>query len=637
MKKLLLICLVVFAFSCASTNSIGQDSISSKAKKAVENGKESAAFGRYDEAIEYFEDAVRISPNYTTANLNLAKLYQNYSKDYSKAAAVYENVIAAYPELLNSRFNAANCYFLLNELGKAEEHIDVYIADAHATDKGMWMAKLLKSNIAFSREALANPVAFQPINLGPTVNSDKAEYFPAITADNEWIYFTVMEGSNRYADENIYTSKYEGEKWLEREKLGTSINTDYNEGAHSISPNGKYLLFTSNGKRGGNFGSTDIYMAKKVGNSWKDAINIGEIINSRYWESQPFFTADSKSLFFVSADRKDGLGDSDIYVSHLGEDGKFGTPINLGPTINTKGKEQRPFLHPDGTTLYFASTGHPGMGNGDIFMSKKDADGNWGTPINLGYPINTHGEELGIYVTTNGNVAYIASDRPEGFGKTDIYSFELPVAAQPEMVVYVKGRVTDAESGDAISCPIKIYDQSTGEVYTSLSSDPINGAFLVTLPVNQDYAYEAIAEGYLPHSESFSLEKISNESAFEIAVVLQPIQEGKEFVLNNIFFESGSYELKVTSESELLRLVKYMEQLPDLLLEIGGHTDDVGSDTANQTLSENRAKAVHDFLISKGVDASRLSYKGYGESKPLVANDSDANRAINRRTAFKVK
>lgn len=553
MKNYLFICFIILSFACSSSKVISQDNIPNKAKTAYEKGSEEMAFGKYDVAIAYFEEALELAPNYINANLQLANILQNYSKDYARAAGIYDLVIEIDPSLVKAHYNAAVCYLNIGNYDRAADHIDKFLT-GDLSAQGKFLGNSIKNNISFSREAIKNPVAFQPVNLGPAINSAYAEYFPAITADNEYLYFTLRDESSRYPQEDIYAAKQENGVWLAREKLSSSINSDFNEGAHSIAPSGKYLLFTSNNHENGNNGSTDIYIAKKVGDTWKNAVNLGKVINSRNWESQPVLSADASALYFVSANRADGLGESDIYVSYLEADGKFGAPVNLGNVINTPGDEQRPFIHPDGKTLYFASTGHPGMGNGDIFMSKLNELGEWTKPVNLGYPINTIGEELGIYVSTDGKTAYISSEREGGYGQSDIYKFDLPETAQPEKVVYVKGKVFDAVTLKPIKCPIKIYDVQTGELFTTLSTDEVNGSFLVTLPADKDYAYEAIQEGYLPFSENFSLESMLTGSSFELEAPMQAIEAGKEFVLKNVFFATNSFTLEPSSKSELLRL-----------------------------------------------------------------------------------
>jgi outer membrane protein OmpA-like peptidoglycan-associated protein len=634
MKYILQIFLLAVILSCSSGKSIGQDKVSKKAQEIYKVGSEHLAFGRVDAAITEFKNAIAAQSDFLDAYIQLAFIYQQYKNDYPAAAAYYEKAIKLDKTLINAYYNRMMCYYLAMDYVNAEKALKDYMAFPNLGPKNQKEGENFRKKIEFASHAVKNPVPFNPVNLGSGVNSAQAEYFPAITADNEWLYFTVNDRDHRFPNEDIFVSLFKDGKWQPRKPLGSAVNTDYQEGAHSISPDGRYLFFASDRPQG-NRGRFDIYMARRIGNEWKNPVNLGPPINTFNWESQPVITADSRAMLFVRKSN-DGFGGSDIYISYIQPDGKFGEPQNLGPVINTPGDEQRPYLHPDGKTLYFSSTGHIGMGGADVYMSRLGDDGNWSTPVNLGYPINSPGDEYGIYVSADGKTAYFSSDRPGGFGDMDIYSFVMPEAARPLTVVYVKGKVFDDVTKKSLLATINIYDLGTGKVYNTVTSDAITGEFLVTLPSNKNYMYEAVSTGYLPFSENFSLDRISHEEYFNLDVPMQPIESGKEFVLKNIFFETGAFELKPESQTELMQLVDFMQKNKTLKIEIGGHTDNVGSDASNLTLSEKRAKSVYDFLISKGISADRLSYKGYGASRPLVANDSDTNRARNRRTAFRV-
>jgi outer membrane protein OmpA-like peptidoglycan-associated protein len=244
--------------------------------------------------------------------------------------------------------------------------------------------------------------------------------------------------------------------------------------------------------------------------------------------------------------------------------------------------------------------------------------------------------EFGLYVAADGKRAFISSDRDGGYGGMDIYSFELPSTAQPSSVVSLKGWVYNAQTEQAVKANIKVIEIESQKVYKTLSSDELNGSYLVVLPTGKNYAYHVNAEGYLPYSASFSLKDIKLSELVELKSPLTPIEKGAGFVLENIFFDSGDAQLKEESKAELDLLVNYLKDLPDMILEIGGHTDSDGSEESNVILSKDRAKAVYAYLVSRGVNESRLRYKGYGETQPLVPNDSESNKEKNRRTAFKV-
>ncbi|MBK9799966.1 MAG: OmpA family protein [Bacteroidetes bacterium] len=365
--------------------------------------------------------------------------------------------------------------------------------------------------------------------------------------------------------------------------------------------------------------------------------NVGPPINSKYWDSQPSLSSDGNTLYFVS-NRPGGKGEKDIWASSLTKDGYWGTPVNLGDSINTAYSDMSPFIHPDNKTLYFASEGQPGMGRHDIFYARMKKDGNFGTPVNIGYPINTSGDEFSLIVNSKGNLAYFASaDRKEGFGNLDLYSFDLYEKARPTLVTYVKGKVFDSESKKLLDARLELIDLETSKVVADMYSNSITGEYLVCLPANKNYAFTASRNGYLFYSENFSLKENKNQGEpYLIDIAMKPIKAGEKVVLKNIFFETGKYNLKDESKSELNKLGDFLNLNPKVKIEVSGHTDNVGDDKMNQTLSLNRAKSVYDYLLNNGIAAERLTYKGYGETQPVESNDTDKGRAANRRTEFKV-
>lgn len=634
MKSLLKLFILFLLSSCATQQSMAQTDGSKKAQEAYKQADEDLVFGRYEAALVGFEKAISIDSKYVNAHLQLANLYQNLYLEYDKAIQHYESVLKIDPSLVKSYYEGAKCYLYIQEWGKAKAFALQYQEKRVVSPYSDWASQVLLESIELAQQAIANPVEYDPQNLGPAINSEQAEYFPSITADNEFLYFTVNNENDRYPNEDIYTAQFVDGKWQDRESVSTVNRKNAQEGAHSITQDGRYLFFASD-RMEDNQGRFDIYIAKKVGDEWRVPVNMGNTINSRHWESQPVISADAKQLFLVRKSNE-GFGGSDIYVSKLDETGRFGKLENLGKTINTPGDEQRPYLHPDGKTLYFASNGHPGLGKTDVYKSTLQKDGTWTKPVNLGYPINTSEVEFGLYVAADGKSAYISSDREGGYGDMDIYSFDLPVSARPEVVLSVKGVVKDIVSREFLKANIKILDLKSGEVYKTLGSDDLNGSFLVTLPAGKNYAYQANLDGYLPFSETFSLKNISEGAVVELEALMTKIEKGQEFVLKNIFFDSGEAILKEESLAELNVLVEYLESNEALFLEIGGHTDSEGTEEQNLALSMQRAKAVYLYLLAEGAKAGHLSYKGYGEGQALVPNDSDENKKKNRRTAFKV-
>ncbi len=369
-------------------------------------------------------------------------------------------------------------------------------------------------------------------------------------------------------------------------------------------------------------------------------VNVGSPVNTGNWETQPSFSSDGKTLYFIRGYiSNEGIKDQDIYVSEIGADGKFGEPVKLGPNVNTSGREESVFIHPDNMTLYFSSDGHVGMGGLDIFMSKRQSDGNWGPAVNLGYPINTWKDENSLLADPSGAIAYFASNRKGGFGGLDIYQFELPQEFRPEPITYVKGKVFDMKTNKGLDATFELIDLETQKLVLK-SYSAKDGNFLVTLTANKNYLLNVSKNGYLYYSDNFSLKDVKADynTPFKLDVPLQPLDTGYVVELKNVFFDVDKFDLKPQSKAELDKLVAFLKNNPKLKIEIGGHTDNTGDKKKNQLLSQNRAKSVYDYLITTGgIDKTRLSYAGYGDTKPKVPNDSPEHKQMNRRTEFKVK
>ena len=430
-------------------------------------------------------------------------------------------------------------------------------------------------------------------------------------------------------------SKADKGNWGTPQGVAPNINLpSQNNAAHSITPDGKTLYYTICNKPGG-FGSCDVYYSTKTATGWSDPINAGAAINTSATETQPCISADGKTLYFVS-DRVGGLGKLDIWVSQLQADGKWGKPENMGPSINSAGVDEDPFLHADGETFYFSSDGRPGFGDDDIYYSRKGKDGKWAVAENMGYPINSFHKEWGMFITRDGNTAYYSTDRFNKDGNWDICTFAVPELLKPLPVTFVKGIVTDLATKKPLTAALEFVDVATGQIINHKQSANYDGSYLVTLPYGREYAVNILLKGYLFYSQHFTLKDVKAGDTYTKDIELAPIINGKSVVLNNIFFESKSFELQKESEIELNKLAQFLRENPTVKLEIQGHTDNVGTSAANLELSNNRAKKVLEYLVKAGVDNGRLTSKGYGETKPIVPNDTEEGRAKNRRTEFKV-
>ena len=394
-------------------------------------------------------------------------------------------------------------------------------------------------------------------------------------------------------------------------------------------------------------GGCDLYIAHREGGQWSKARNMGPNINTPFWDSQPSISSNGRLLYFAS-NRPGGLGKNDIWISYRQDNGTWIKPINAGKPINTSDNDQAPFIHADGLTLYFMSNGHVGMGGYDLFLARLQADGTWKYPKNLGYPINTISNEGALSVQRDGAYAYFSKDvrdKPMGAPMTDIFRFPLPDPIRPIPVTYVRARVLDAVTHNALVAHATL--TPVGESLTYFKdSTASDGSFLICLPQGKQYALQVERSGYLFYSDRFDVQDTGTlEKPIELEVRLQPIPQdnvdqslsiGGPVVLKNVFFAIGSTDLQPSSNSELNTLFQLLMQQTELKIRINGHTDDVGTEMDNLRLSEARAKAVYEYLIVLGVTPERLSYKGFGESQPVADNRTSQGRQENRRTEFEV-
>jgi outer membrane protein OmpA-like peptidoglycan-associated protein len=435
--------------------------------------------------------------------------------------------------------------------------------------------------------------------------------------------------------EDLYVAGWDsiGKQWIGALPI-QAINTAQNEGAHTISANGRVLVFTSCNRRDG-VGSCDLYLTfKRSDGNWSEVRNLRSI-NSRGWDGQPALTADGRGLYF-SSDRAGGEGNRDIWFTRITDSG-WTEPENLGPIINTPQNESSPFVHRDDRTLYFMSDGHPGMGDYDLFVSRKET-GEWTMPKNLGYPINTPGREGALTVHPNGLTAYYTKESGD-LGTMDIYQFELPEDAVPDPVSYLDVIVKDATNGQPVVAVAWIYaltDTTRRDRYVSDGGGRISAG----LPHGRKYGMHITAPGYLFFSTQFDLDRTEPYKRISIEVGIQPVvqagQESSPVVLRNVEFESGSAELLESSASELRLLLELLRSDPEVRMEIRGHTDNIGDPQSNLTLSKQRAESVYNWLIEAGVDPQRLTYEGFGETMPLDSNETAEGRQRNRRTEFKL-
>jgi outer membrane protein OmpA-like peptidoglycan-associated protein len=504
---------------------------------------------------------------------------------------------------------------------------------------------------------LANPVPFNP-QPARNLNTRWDEYLAALTPDGSSIYFTRRsKKKNKYdgpgaqlrSVEEFSSAVSTGERqgmptFEEGTALEAPFNTQYNEGGPSITAHNRFMVFTiceRNPKTGAQ--NCDLYYTTYEFGVWNGIRPMPEEINRPgSWESQPSISPNGDILYFTS-DRKGGYGGLDLYRSIRDANGNWGVPENLGAAVNTKKNEKSPFIHPDSESLYFASDGHPGMGGYDLFKIQiAQGSAQWGKPTNLGYPINTESDEIGMMVTLDGQKAYFASNKINQANGWDIYFFDLYEAVQPEEVVLVRGQLKIDQFASDEDPKVLLKNSVTGEnQQLQLSRDDNSFTAVVKKEEAQQIliqveakkaAFSAAPLRLSPNFEDEGLHK--NEVSIELEH--KDLESGEAYPIPHILFETASDRLDAQSEILIASFAEYLLVAPRLRVQIQGHTDNVGDAGANLDLSQRRAKRVAETIIALGVSSSRITYRGYGEKRPVASNDSEAGRAQNRRTVFVV-
>lgn len=603
-----------------------------KAEKAFQEAQECFYQQDYDKAIKLLDKAIAVEHDFAEAWMMKGEIAMEAHR-HDLAITAYERALSIdsllFPPMtitLSRLYDEKMEYDTEIELLKWFQHR----AGGKNAENDATVSRLLEQ-ARFRNAAVKNPVHFNPENLGEAINTPNDEYINMLQFQGEQLLFTrrVKADDRERMGESLFVSNSTENTWNEAIPFG--LDWDYNNymGAAFVSADGKTLYFTACGL--GRSVSCDLYMAELDASfAWRNPHSLGETVNSTAWDSQPCLSADGKELYFVSR----RSGQSDIYCSKRNADGTWSVPENLGNVINTKGNEMAPFMHPDGNTLYFASDTHVGMGGFDLFMSRKASDGKWQKPVNLGYPVNTPNDEINFIVAADGKTAMISSFREGGYGGYDIYSFELEERFRPESVTYIKLKVLDKFTQKPIPATVGLYDPLNGKQLYSFESD--DGALFAVLPSRNSYSLEVTSPGYMFMQQHVVPTRNSELKPYEMDVFLDKIEKGCVVSLRNILFEFNSSELKEDSRAGILLLVDFLKRNPTICVELSGHTDNVGDDSYNQKLSADRAETVKAALIAGGIDASRLTAKGYGATRPLVPNDSEDNRAVNRRTEMVV-
>ncbi|MDP4274184.1 MAG: OmpA family protein [Bacteroidota bacterium] len=642
MKKIAFFLCVVFNIFSYSIDAQKQLTTSSaKAARLYEKALYLLDTHNDKEAVRLLTSAVKTDQRFIEAYLVMAEVYMD-NNDLTDCIKNYKTAVTINPSFFPAAYlNLGKAEYSSGRYADAEADLKEYLKMNIQAGKERASAEKLLKYSEFALNSLQHPVPFNPENLGPKINTRYDEYWPSLSSDEKQLVFTrlvpknLMDTSISYnRQEDLYMSSFENGSWAMAQNVGFPLNTPDNEGAQSVSADGKTLYFTACNRPGG-LGLCDIYVSFRKGNQWSVPQNLGAPVNSRFKETQPSISSDGKTLYFVSS-RPGGKGGLDIWKSTKNEDGSWGYPVNLGDSINSPGDEESPFIHEDNKTLYFSSNDRPGMGDFDIYVSRLNGRGEWTQAKNLGYPINTFNKEEGLIVNAAGTKAYFSSDRLGADGR-DIYSFDLYKEARPLAVSYVKGKVYDADSGDPLKAHFELSDLDSSKLCIEAQSDSLNGEFFVCLPVGCNYGLNVSKPHYLFYSDNFALKQIHEfKEPFLLDIPLQPVKPGKSIILKNIFFATDSANLENESFVELNKVLRFMKENSSIKIEISGHTDNTGSAAHNQDLSMRRAKAVVNYLVSKGVDSKRVVFKGYGETRPIASNDNEAGKAQNRRTEFKI-
>lgn len=603
-------------------------------------------------ALEYYLQANEKHPNSALLNFKIADCFLHTLYKYRALPYALKAVELNPSVRYDADYVLGMAYHQVKEFDKAIECYNRFKSSYSGKDNDSLLMVAKRIEECNNAKQIVGEELYEVKNLGPVVNTPYAEYVPLVRADESYMIYTARRPQNM---DTSFTTKRDKDKLAgfdleyyedifrsDRQKdstWGKPYRFDYfiaRSGAHdatvSLSHDG-LTIFTYRGNNNG-----DLYSATIENSKWSKAAPL-DGINSKYREDHITLAHDNKTAYFVS-DRPGGFGGKDIWKAVKGDDGKWGTPINLGPTINTPYDEDGPFIHPDGKTMYFSSKGHNTIGGYDVFETTFDGS-NWSTPLNMGYPINSPDDDVFFVLTANGRDAYLSSVKEGGYGMQDIYCispFKKKSKETFDLVVF-KGFVVDKENKTHLNAKVDITDNSTGEKIYSAVVDAERG-FLVSLPAGKEgknYGISVEVDGYLFYSENFDLVAKDGFKEFEKTIEMEKVKPGSVLVLHNLFFDFDKSDLKSESISELDHALKVLNSQPGVKIQIEGHTDNVGADAYNKTLSEKRANAVKEYLVSKGFDAARIvKVVGFGEEKPADTNDTPEGRAHNRRVEFRL-
>lgn len=591
--------------------------------------------GQFREAIRLLETAIDRDSKFCEAYYRLALVYRS-KREFAKAEQLLLTGLSATGVPAKQKvfwYELGDLKLAAGDYASAADWLRKFLAAETTNKMKAGEARRLLDNCEYAMSHKGDD-RFVTMPLSDTVNRFIMQYFPVLTADERMLFFTRRNGKTDRDTEDIVVSERDASgAFGPPVSLSPLINTPENEGTCTVSADGRQIIFTSCRGRAG-FGNCDLFESRKTGDKWSEPVNLGPGVNSSAWESQPSLSADGRVLFFVS-DRRGGIGSRDLYRAEKGEDGKWQQSVNLGPAVNTRFDEISPFIHANGRSLYFASNGRPGFGGYDLYSTTR-LDSLWKAPENLGAPVNNHEDQFSLFISADGLTGYYSheEDRDQHSGR--LYTFRVPEPLRlRETSSSVRGIISDRNTGRPVKARVELADLATRELVSLSSSDSINGQYLIVLNKGADYGLFISAPGYLFQSLNFSHAGAASRPVV-IDIALDPVKAGAAVVLENIFFDYDSYALKAESYSELDKAVRFLRDNPTLKIEVSGHTDNIGAEARNKTLSLNRANSVVTYIRNKGVAGSRLKVTGAGSSRPIAPNDTEENRARNRRIEFVV-
>lgn len=643
---------------------------SNKARKLYDKAIGLMMTGRNAErkaAYKMLIEALKIDKDYADANFALGDY--NYQKSKVKSGksklqlenrglTYFEKVSKTCPTAHDAEVNyyIGEIYYKRKEFQSAKNYFDKYLKLSEGKEL-VKKAKEKQERIKVYFDLVNHPVEFMPVKIDG-INTNEDEFLPIISPDGEIAIYTHRYN---YIDPQTQSGRLVEELSLShRTNSLTDINAIFSEGkkmplpfneegmdqgAMSMTIDNKELYITIckfvKG-RNGPFKNCDIYVSFFKSGQWTGLKNLGPNVNGRRsWESQPSISADGKRLYFASI-RPTNIGfdidnnqTSDIYVSHKGESGVWSKAKNVGPAINTSGNEKSPFIHTDSKTLYFSSDGIPGVGGYDIFYIKETEKG-WEKPVNIGYPINKESNDVGFFVSTNGKKAYFSSDLLDIGKRWNVYAFNLYERARPEKVFFAKGKLLSEDGLALTDAKVEIRTSGSKEV-TSGMVDKETGEYAVAVAVEKD---EEVLMTVKKEGHAFSSKYIKTndeivDEPVDISMEIKKVEVGKSVQINDIHFATNSAMFMDGSVFILDQFVDYLKENPSIKIEIHGHTDNVGGNSANKKLSEERAKTVRDYIVFQGIAQSRImAFKGFGEAKPVASNTTEKGRSRNRRTEF---